>query len=327
MESNPSEEKIPYLVITETGLIDDHQTSIKPTSSPRRDPNFPVYRVFPKLAETKSSISQNYLKTEGWVWIRKQEKKKDWKKRFIQISVRGIEYANDLKKKFKGVILFNTIKEVLCSPGIEPHLYQIHIICSDTIWQLSVEKDKESLDAWYTTFQNFIDSKCFNIPRLMSIDLEDPSPRKLTDIQKTMNLRKEFTLDGHENSLFDFKCTLTMLKDTVTGIIYITENYICFSPKNSSNNFKKLKIPFNDITVLNFDLHHQHSDILLNTKFDKYQLLFKNKYIDQIIIMFYLWYHTPTYFTQDDIKKAIAVYKEERKKKRRIKSKYKGTEK
>jgi hypothetical protein len=273
----------------------DDKVQQKPSNSPRLDPKFPPYRIFPKpTEEEKLDIP---IKTEGWIWLRyrqKQEKKKDWKKRWFQITVRGLEFASDIKKKFKGVILFNTIKEVLCSPGKEPHLYQIHIICTDTLWLLSLERDKDASDTWYSSLQNFIDPKCFNIPRLLGIELEN-SPRKPSiDIQKTVNLRKDFLLDGNEYALFEMKCNLFLAKDPLTGMLNVTENFLCFSPKN--NNSKKLKINFNEISFLEFESRHQRSELFLCTKSDKFQLDFKNKYLDQIIILFYLLYHTPTYF-------------------------------
>jgi len=100
----------------------------------------------------------------------------------------------------------------------------------------------------------------------------------------------------------------------LTGMLNVTENFLCFSPKNN-NNSKKLKINFNEISFLEFEPRHQRSALFLCTKSDKFQLDFKNKYSDQIIILFYLWYHTPTYFGKEDIQKAITVYKGERKKK------------
>jgi hypothetical protein len=314
MEIHSPEKKIPCLVVIQS----DTNTEVelphhKPTSSPRLDPRIAPYRILPKLTK-KEDTTTSKLKTEGWLWlrIRKQDsKKKEWKKRFIQVTVRGLDYGNDLKKKIKGVILFNTIKEVLRSPGKEPHLYQIHIICVDTLWELSLEKDKDLADEWYSTLQYCIDGKCFNVPRLVGIDLDESPRRKPIDLQKTIHLRKEFSLDG-ENALFEFKCNLLIAKDSVSGMLYITENYLCFSPKNNS---KKFKITLNDISSLEFEPGHSHSTILLGTPSEKYQIVYKNKYSDQIIIIFYLWYHTPTYFSNDDIQKAISVYQAERKKK------------
>jgi len=117
--------------------------------------------------------------------------------------------------------------------------------------------------------------------------------------------------------MFEFKCNLLIAKDSVSGMLYITENYLCFSPKNSS---KKFKITFNEIRSLEFEPGHSQCAIHLGTPSEKYQIVYKHKYSDQIIIIFYLWYHTPTYFSNIDIQKAISVYQTERRKKEELKA-------
>jgi len=146
-------------------------------------------------------------------------------------------------------------------------------------------------------------------------------------LQEPLFLRKEFSLDGYEYVMFDFKCSIILFSNpysTMSGVLYVTENFLCFM----GTKCKKLKIPINEITALNYESSHQHFDIIISTTSEKYQISFKNspKDLDQIIIIFYLWYHTPTYFANDDINKAIAIYEKERIKKEELKEKEKRTD-
>jgi len=110
--------------------------------------------------------------------------------------------------------------------------------------------------------------------------------------------------------MIDFKCTLTYYKCTAIGFLYITENYLCHI---SAKTKEKVKIWFSDIVHLN---SNDHYSINFEVKSEKYQISWKHsKDIDQIILIFYLWYHTPTYVVDEKIERAIAVYEEERKRK------------